>query len=123
MSGAATQPDKNAIWDAILDPSTPATYTKDITVKTFAAIFDPPANPADKLQEIVVDFENGPTAELTPVQLESSVKLTQPLANYILEKGDLSQYRYKLTFVKLTSQTHDADWRTGDSGLLIVTAG
>jgi hypothetical protein len=82
-------------------------------------MFDAPAGaPQSQLMSIVVDFENGATVELRADQLEGTVDVPVPLAGFVLGKTEDLSYRYKVTVVRLSGVTTDADWRTGQSGIL-----
>jgi hypothetical protein len=119
LSDVASVPDKDAIYDLIIDPSTPPVYLRSIQIKSFKPMFDAPAGaPQSQLMSIVVDFENGATVELRADQLEATVSVPVPLAGFVLGKTEDLSYRYKVTVVRLSGVTADEDWRTGQSGIL-----
>ncbi len=121
LTGIKVQPDKDAIWNAILDPSTPEVYLKSITVKTFKQKFDPPPDNADnQIMAVVVDFEGGASAELNADNLERAVPLPLPIADYVLRKPDQGQYRYKVRVIRLSGETGDTEWRTDSKTPLFV---
>lgn len=123
LSDVSGVPDKAAIYDVILDPSTPPAYERGIQVKTFKPIFDPPVSaPQEQLMSIVVDFEDGTTVELRADQLEATVKVPVPLAGFILGRAEDLSYRYKVTAVRLSGATADDEWQTGQSGILFPRA-
>jgi hypothetical protein len=123
LSDVASVPDKDAIYDLILDPSTPPVYLRQIQVETFKPTFDAPAGaPQSQVMAIVVDFESGDTVELRAEQLTAEVDLPVPLAGFVLGKVEDLSYRYKVTVVRLSGVTADEDWRTGQSGRLFPTA-
>jgi hypothetical protein len=119
LSDVVSVPDKTAIYDLVLDPSTPPAYLREIQVKAFAPMFDAPAGaPQHQAMSIVVDFEDGTTVELRADQLAIAVKLPVPLAGFVLGEAEDLSYRYKVTVVRLSGATADDDWRTGESGIL-----
>jgi hypothetical protein len=122
LDGVQVIPDKEAVWNAILDPSVSAVYSKAITVKTFKQKFDPPHdNPDNQIMAIVVDFESGQSVELNADNLERSVTLPLPISSYVLGKEDLGQYRYKVRVIRLAGETADAQPRTHNTSLLFLT--
>ncbi len=119
LSQVEALPDKEALYDLVLDPSTTASFLRAIKVKTFAPMFTAPAGkPEDQVMSIVVDFEDGTTVELTSDHLEASVNVPVPLAGFVLGMEGQQTYRYKVTIVRLSGATGDADWQTGESGML-----
>lgn len=123
LSDVASVPDKDAIYDLILDPSTPPVYLRRIQVESFKPTFDAPADaPQSQVMAIVVDFESGDTVELRADQLSAEVDLPVPLAGFVLGKVEDLSYRYKVTVVRLSGVAADEDWRTGQSGHLFPTA-
>ena len=124
LSGVRAIPDRDTIFDLILDPSTRAAYLRQITVKTFAQTFAPPADaPQKQVMAVVVDFDDGSAVELSATRLESTVNVPVPIANFVLEKDLVQPYRYKVTTVRLSGATTDPEWRTGESKILFPTIG
>jgi hypothetical protein len=120
LTGIKVQPDKDAVWNAILDDAL-AVYPRLITVKTFKQKFDPPPDNADnQIMAVVVDFEGGVSAELTADNLERAVPLPLPIADYVLRKPDQGQYRYKVRVIRLSGETGDTEWRTDNKTTLYV---
>jgi hypothetical protein len=122
LSDVSGTPDKDTIYNLILDASTPPAFMRQITVKTFDRTFKAAAdNPQNQVMSVVVDFEGGVTVELTADRLEvPNVNIPVPVANFVLGKEESQTYRYKLTVVRLSGVTPDKDWRSGESGLLFV---
>jgi hypothetical protein len=113
--------DKEAIFNAILDPSAAGTYLRAITVKTFKQKFDPPVNdPNNQIISLIVDFESGDSVDLNADNLQQVVNLRTPVSDYVLRKVDQGQYRYKLRTVRLSGITEDPDWRTDNRSLLLA---
>src|SRR6266436_655974 len=121
LTGIKVQPDKDAVWNAILDDAL-AVYPKLITVKTFKQKFDPPPDNADnQIMAVVVDFEGGPSVELTADKLEErDVPLPASIGGYVLRKPDQGQYRYKVRVIRLSGETRDTEWRTDITTTLYV---
>jgi hypothetical protein len=120
LDGVEVIPNKEAILDAILDPSAPGVYLRPITIKTFKPRFDPPQdNPNNQIISLVIDFEGGDSIELNADNLQQIVSLRTAVNDYVLRKVDQGQYRYKVRVVRLSGITEDPDWRTDNRSLLI----
>lgn len=124
MSGVHPVPDKEAIWNEILDPTAAGSYLTTITVKTPASTFAAPADDANQqIVSMVVDFDSGVSAELTSTKLEAKVDLPHAVMNYVLRKTDAGEYRYKLTLVRTNGdQTKDDDWRPPETTTVLFPA-
>ncbi len=123
LSDVVSVPDKDAIYDLILDPSTPPIYQREVIVKSFKPMFDAPASdPQSQVMAIVVDFESGDSIELSADHLQETAHVPVSLAGFVLGKPEDLSYRYKVTVVRLSGVTADADWRTGESGSVFPMA-
>jgi len=123
FSDVECQPDREAIYQLLLDPSTLPAYLREIKVKTFKPVFqEQPANPQTQVMSIVVDFQGGASVELTAEQLEAGVKVPVPLAGFIIGNEESLDYRYRVTIARLGGVTADTEWRTGQSGILFPAA-
>jgi hypothetical protein len=112
-------PDREAVYNLILDPSTVPAYLREIKVKTFKpTFFELPATPQNQIMSVVVDFEGGISVELTADTLEATVKVPVPLTGFILGREEALQYRFKVTVARLSGATTDKEWRSGESGVL-----
>ncbi|HEX5110306.1 MAG TPA: hypothetical protein VFV95_17770, partial [Vicinamibacterales bacterium] len=119
LSGSQTVPDRDAIFNLVLDPTTRAEYLRPIKVKTFPQTFAARADaPQQQVLSVVVDFEDGTAVELTPNQLEVPTTVPVPVVGFVLGTELRQMYRYKVTVVRLAGPTSDSDWRTGESGIL-----
>jgi hypothetical protein len=122
LDGVEVIPDKEAIWNLVLDPSTPGVFIRPIKVKTHKQRFDPPPNqPETQILSLVVDFEDGNSVELNAEHLEQEVGLRVPIGDFVLRKTDARQYRYKVRVIRLSGTTADPDWKTDDTGILFPT--
>jgi hypothetical protein len=110
------RPDPQALWNAILDPTVPAEYTKTIVVRTFPEIFT-----EHQIEVIEVDFERGNTVELTAAAPNAEATLRFPISDIILRQASEGTYSYRLTVVRKTGQVRDSAWRT-DNGTIFITA-
>ncbi|NER83743.1 MAG: hypothetical protein F6K42_30205, partial [Leptolyngbya sp. SIO1D8] len=113
-------PDKEAIWDAILRPDTPAEYQRAITVKTFKEVF------GNRLTVISIDFRQGGTVDFiqsaTSEKLESEVAVVTPIRNLVLRTADQGAYDYRVLVIRNDGQKfEDADWRTDVRESLWIT--
>jgi hypothetical protein len=123
LSDVVSVPDKDAVYELILDPSTPPVYLREVTVKSFKPMFDAPASdPQSQVMAIVVDFESGDSVELSADHLQEIAHVPVSLAGFVLGKPEDLSYRYKVTVVRLSGVTADADWRTGESGSVFPMA-
>jgi hypothetical protein len=123
LSEVETVPDRKVIYDLILDPTTRPSFMRPVTVKMFAPTFAPPADaPTRQVLEVVVDFDDGNAVALTSTALEQTVRVTTPVASFVLENPPRQEYRYKLTVVRADgSVTTDPQWTTGASPFLRPT--
>jgi hypothetical protein len=119
LDGVEVLPDREAVWNAVLDPSTPAEYARTVRVKTFRQIFDaPPERPNDQVLAIVADFERGGTVDLTADKLEADAELRMPISDYVLRRVDEREYRYKVTVIRRAGRSADQEWRKDRTGIL-----
>lgn len=124
LSGVHAVPDKEAIWNAILDPSGAQNYLMSITVKTPASTFSIPAgHAAQRIVSLVVDFDSGVSVELSANQLETKVDLPQPVTDLVLRKENSGSYRYKVNVIRANGeQNRDADWRPPETTTILFPA-
>jgi hypothetical protein len=124
MSGVHALPDKEAIWNAILDPSSTQSYLRAITVKTPASTFSIPAGHASRrIVSVVLDFDGGTSVELNANKLEANVNLQQPVTNLVLHKDSTGEYRYKVTVIRANGeQNRDPDWRPPETTSILFPA-
>jgi hypothetical protein len=124
LSGVHSVPDKEAIWNAILDPSTSGSYLTSITVKTPASTFAVPNDaPGRQVVSLVVDFDSGVSSELKADKLEAKVDIPHPVVNFVLRKTDTGEYRYKRTLVLANGkQARDDDWRPPETTTVLFPA-
>lgn len=123
FDGVEVLPDKEAIWNAILDPST-SEYLRVIHVKTYKDIFDhPPNSPQYRILEIVVKLKRGSGKEisvsLNPTTIEACVKLPVPISDYILEREDQGHYSYCVTVIQ-PQQAKEGEWKTASGDTLWI---
>jgi hypothetical protein len=116
LSGVKVMPDREALLAAIIDPDTPATYDRVVTVRALEALFQPTAEkPDDAIGAVMVEFEGGEAAELNPAQLTASASLHVPILDFLQSKVDALNYRYKVRVIRPSGQTLDENWRTGNA--------
>jgi hypothetical protein len=125
LDGVAVLPDKEAIWNVILDPST-SDYLRIIHVQTFKEIFDPPQDkPQAQILEIDVELKRGSeqivTAKLTAGELKADLKLPVPISDYILEREDQGQYSYRVTVIR-REQAKEGHWKAASRDTLWITS-
>lgn len=119
LSEVECVPEREAIYNLVLDPSTIPAYLREIKVKTFKPTFaEQPDKPQTQIMSVVVDFQGGASVELTAEALEVTVKVPVSLSGFILGREEVLQYQYKVTVARLNGATTDAEWRKGESGIL-----
>ena len=119
VDAVAVKGDPQAVWTALLDPTTPADFSRSIDVEAFGSMFDAPAaSPDDKVQVILVEFENGSTVQLTPAAPKAAASVRTPLFDLVLQKGGNSEYRYRCKVMRKSSRLSDQDWRTDSTEIL-----
>ncbi len=123
LDGVDVLPDKEAIWNAILDPYT-SQYLRIIHVQTFKEMFDPPADkPDEQILEIDVELKRGSeqavTVSLKPEALETDVKLPVPIGDFVLKREDQGEYSYRVTAIR-RQQAKEGDWKTASRDTLWV---
>jgi len=126
LSKVETQPDKEAIWNAILNPYSPIDYERTITVQTFEEIFAPgPQDAGDSaIKAIIVNFFNGNSVTLKPTVLEGTATVNVSLSNFILGKMDTREYKYQLEVITLAGKRKigaPGEWITDQSDDLFIT--
>jgi len=114
-------PDKEQIWDAILDRSVEPAYEREITVvATF--VFQAQAGAADPIEAVLVDFERGEAIQLTPTQAEAEAKVRVPIADLVLRRVQESPYRYRLQVARRGGRVvRDEGWREDDIDRLLLS--
>ncbi len=118
LSGVAVVPDREAIMQAIFDPTASVKPSRHITVETFAELFDL-TNP---ILAIVVDFEHGTSARLTPSDLKTVVQVSLPMSaitDCMLRQPLPTDYRYRVTLIHRSGSQTRSDWHTDTTPYLI----
>jgi hypothetical protein len=126
VDGVEVIPDPEAVWNAILDPTTRTEYARTIKVKTFPHMFEAPADrPNDQIMAVVVDFERGDTIDLSAAKLEAEARLRLPISEYVLPRKDKAEgeavepdYRYRLTVIRRVGRSTDQEWRQDRTSML-----
>jgi hypothetical protein len=106
------EPDREQVLAAIRQDEVMPELTHSIEVKTFAAYFAPPADPAQQLLGILVQFERGTTVDLTADALAKVAVVRTPIDTVLLGATDLQRHRYKRTIIRLGGRKADTDWQT-----------
>ena len=120
LSGIKPVLDSARLWDSILDADTAAEARRTVRVKLFPGMFDAPSgNAADKAFAIIVQFEDGPSVELTPDKPEGEVKLKGSITDIVLRRPGAGGYRYKCQIIRRAARINDADWRPETTDLLV----
>lgn len=125
--GIKVMPDREAIWNAILDPFT-SQYRQEITVKTLPAIFNLPQDKPEeeRLSEIIVELRRGEdssvTVSLQPDHLETKVTLPFPIADILLRRENSGEYQYQVTAIRLSGEMRK-EWKSKAGDLLYIFLG
>lgn len=118
LNSVAVVPDREAIVQAIFDPTVSVQPSRHITVETFAELFEQ-TNP---ILAIVVDFEHGTSARLTPSDLKTVVQVSLPMSaitDCMLRQPLPTDYRYRVTLIHRSGSQTRSDWQTDTSPYLI----
>jgi hypothetical protein len=120
LSGVKPLLDSEKLWAAILDADTAAESKRTVRVKLFPGMFDAPSgNPADKAFAVLVQFDGGPSVELTPEKAEAEVKLASSVSDIVLRRASAGGYRYKCQIIRRSARLADSEWRSDTTDLLV----
>jgi hypothetical protein len=110
-----------AIWAEILDADTTAEARRKVRVKLFPGMFDAPdGKPENRAFAVIVQFENGPSVELTPDRPEGEVVLPGgSVTDLVLRRGGTGGYRYKSLVIRRSARISDPDWRDETTDILV----
>jgi hypothetical protein len=109
LTGVVVHPDPEAIWNAILD-RTAVDYFRMVTVKVLRLLFDAvPGRETEQIRVIVVEFEGGTSAELTPTAgtdtfVTAVGRVDYPIDDVILHRSTGTGYRYTRTVIRANGQ-------------------
>lgn len=122
LDAVSVIPDPAAALDAILDRTTQE-YFDEITVKVIPTSFEPGSTcPNDQIVEVLVEFENGGTADLIPANPESKVRIDYPIDDVVLGRPIDNTYRYSVTVIRADgTQERDPASRTGTARVLVLS--
>ena len=122
LGGVTAIPDREAIWDSILDRTT-VDYFKIVTVKAVKTLFDPvQGRESERIVSILVEFESGGTAELTVDAADARVRVDYPIDDVILGRPVSPMYRYTVTVIRADGrQDRDAAPRESSSSTFFVS--
>lgn len=120
LTGVKPLLDSEKLWAAILDADTAAESKRTVRVKLFPGMFDAPSgNPADKAFAVIVQFDGGPSVELTPEKAEAEVRLTSSISDLVLRRSSAGGYRYKCQIIRRSARVADSEWRSDTTDLLV----
>jgi hypothetical protein len=135
VSGVKIMPDRDKVWEAILDPTTSAEYLQEIQVQTFPQTYNALPDHPEQANALYIQFEYGDsvveddgsskpgnTIQLDPAHLSAAIHVGMPISDYVLNRPDQGQYRYKLTVIRNTEQATDPQWRTDSRTILPVSS-
>lgn len=123
LSGVKVLPDREAVWNAILRPDSPAHYQRSITVKTTKVVF------GEQIAVISVDFKRGDSIDFNSddlsAQLAAPRTVLAPISDLVLHKEDSGMYEYRVMLIlKNGNKVQDPpnQWRTEISETLWITS-
>jgi hypothetical protein len=115
-------PDREAIWNAILETTVQPQYIRKIGVRTVAELFH---GPEPRISLVRVDLQRGGgqivAVDLTEQQLQAEALLSSPLRDYILGRTDLGVFRYQVLTVRGGMRTEVSPWKESSTNLIITT--
>ncbi len=119
--------DQDALLGCIVDQTVAGQLSRTVTIKLPANVFAALPPPQKYLMAVQLSFDDGTDAGVdssTPVVggfLSKDVQLPIPAMDFITQKAQSGQYRYKRQLIFSDgSQQNDSDWRTDSRDWLIV---
>lgn len=121
FSRVVLEPSGELLWAAILDADTTAEARRKVRVKLFPGMFDAPdGKPENRAFAVIVQFENGPSVELTPDKAEAEVVLAGgSVTDLVPRRAGTGGYRYKSLVIRRAARISDPDWRADTTDILI----
>jgi hypothetical protein len=114
--------DREAIWNAILRPDSPAHYQRSITVKTRKAVF------GEQIDVISLDFRRGDSIDFNrddpSPSPEAQRTILASISDLVLHREDSGTYEYRVMLIlKNGEKVQDPpnQWRTETSETLWIT--
>lgn len=113
--------DGEALWAAVLDADTTLEARRRVRVKLFPGMFDAPdGKPESRAFAVIVNFENGPSLELTPEKPEGEVVLAGgSVTELVLRRAGTGEYRYKCKVIRRSLRLTDPDWHSDSTDILV----
>ena len=115
-------PDRDAIWNAVLETAAQPQYVRRIGVRTVADLFRGP-EPRVSLIRVNLRRGGGPivSADLTEQQLSAEALLSSPLRDYVLGRADPGVFEYQVLAVRGGMRPPTSAWRESSTNLIITT--
>ena len=115
-------PDRDAIWNAVLETAAQPQYVRRIGVRTVAELFHGP-EPRVSLIRVNLQRGGGPivSVDLTEQQLATEALLSSPLRDYVLGRADPGVFQYQVLTVRGGMRTPTSAWRESSTNLIITT--
>jgi hypothetical protein len=115
-------PDREAIWDAVLETTVQPEYVRKVSVRTVVELF---RGPEPRISLIRVNLQRGGGAivsvDLTEQQLEAGASLRAPLRDYVLGKADPGVFQYQVLTVRGGMRPPASAWKEATTNLIITT--
>ena len=115
-------PDRDAIWNAVLETAAQPQYVRRIGVRTVAELFHGP-EPRVSLIRVNLQRGGGPivSVDLTEQQLAAEALLSSPLRDYVLGRADPGVFQYQVLTVRGGMRTPTSAWKESSTNLIITT--
>ena len=115
-------PDREAIWNAVLQTTAQPQYVRRIGVRTVADLFHGP-EPRVSLIRVNLQRGGGPivSVDLTEQQLAAEALLSSPVRDYVLGRADPGVFQYQVLTVRGGMRTPTSAWKESSTNLIITT--
>lgn len=110
FEGTVASQDRQAVWDALFDPTVPASFAREVEVS-----LEPGLLAGEDRVEVLI--ENGGLVTLTAAQPKQVARLRPPISDFVLQKPDAGEFRYRLTRIR-GEERRPGDWTVGQGNTL-----
>jgi hypothetical protein len=116
LAGVEVLPDREGVWNAILDPVIQADYRDEVTVKAGPGLFERHA-----IWAIEVEFPGRVSVELTPARTESNAQIFLPIRDFVLGQNSDASYQRRLRVAYQTHVAADTEWLPFAGKIIYIT--
>jgi hypothetical protein len=111
-------PDKEAIWESVLDRSTAAAFRRKVSVKG-TYVFQAQATQTDPIVALLVDFERGDTVELNAELPTADAMVEVAIDDVVLRAVQDSTYSYTMTAHRQSGAVQEVPAKEDHKDILI----